>query len=165
MRIFIIGYKSSGKTTLGRQLADHLGLGFIDLDEVIERLEGKSIPDLYSEEGEEEFRKIEWLTLKKIIKKDDIVVATGGGAPCNCDNMELMEKYGDVLYLKVDDEILLNRLKKLTGVRPIIKNKSDEELREYINDLKKRCEHHYQRAKYTINANNSNVKDIADLFI
>jgi len=165
VRIFIIGYKSSGKTTLGRQLADHLGLGFIDLDEVIERLEGKSIPDLYSEEGEEEFRKIEWLTLKKIIKKDDIVVATGGGAPCNCDNMELMEKYGDVLYLKVDDEILLNRLKKLTGVRPIIKNKSDEELREYINDLKKRCEHHYQRAKYTINANNSNVKDIADLFI
>ena len=98
MRIFIIGYKSSGKTTLGKQLAKRLNMKFIDLDHVIEEREAVSIPELYEKIGDDEFRKKEWEALLEIVKQDNLVISTGGGAPCHCDNMTLMEKFGEVLY-------------------------------------------------------------------
>ncbi|NJK86247.1 MAG: shikimate kinase [Bacteroidales bacterium] len=92
MRYFIIGYKSSGKTTIGKQLASILKMDFIDLDEEIEKLTGRTVPDIYENDGEKEFRKLEWKTLREVVKLDNIVVSTGGGAPCHCENMDLMEK-------------------------------------------------------------------------
>lgn len=150
MRYFIIGFKNSGKTTFGRQLARRLNFEFTDLDEYIEETKGKSIPEIYTAYGEEAFRRLEWKALKEVVKNDNIVISTGGGAPCNCDNMNLMEKYGDVIYLKVGDETLVSRLKKAAKDRPIVKGKSEEELRQYITDLRNRCEHHYLRAKHIV---------------
>ena len=98
MRYFIIGFKNSGKTTFGRELAKRLQLAFIDLDEFIERKENKSIPEIYSRLGEERFRMLEWKALQEVVHTSDIVISTGGGAPCHCDNMTLMETYGDVIY-------------------------------------------------------------------
>ena len=162
MRLFIIGYKSSGKTTLGKKLAERLKLDFIDLDEFIEHQEGKTIPDVFLEGGEEEFRRKEWKALRQVIKRDNILVSTGGGVPCHCDNMSLMEKYGDVIYLKVDDEILVSRLKIASGHRPIIKGKSEEELRVYLAALRHRCEHHYLRARYVIDGTRVEIEDIVE---
>lgn len=162
MRYFIIGYKSSGKTTIGKKLAESLSLGFIDLDEVIERREGKTIPQLYTELGDEGFRTREWEALLEVVKSDNVVVALGGGAPCYCDNMNLIEKYGDVIYLKLDDDTLVNRLKHATVNRPIVLNKSDEELRLYIKDIRDRCEHHYLRAKYIITGKEITVDQILE---
>ncbi len=163
MRLFIIGYKSSGKTTIGKQLAHRLEMDFIDLDEWIERMEGRTVPEIFSEEGEEEFRNIEWKALKQVVKKDNIVVSTGGGAPCHCDNMNLMEKYGDVLYLRLDTDTLVSRLKSATKDRPIVRGKNEYELREYVTDLKKRCEHHYTRAKYIIDGRDIKPEKIIEL--
>lgn len=148
MRYFIIGFKSSGKTTLGKKIAEKLKMNFIDLDEEIEKITGRTVTDIFSQDGEEKFRIIEWKALKEVVKKDNIVVATGGGVPCHCENMSLMEEHGEVIYLKVDNHTLVSRLEKMVTNRPIVKNKTREELFHYIEDLKKRCEHNYLRAKY-----------------
>ncbi len=157
MRYFIIGFKNSGKTTLGRKLSRMLNFGFIDLDEYIEEKEGLSIPEIYTSIGDETFRTLEWKSLKELVKKDNIVVSTGGGVPCHCNNMNLMEKYGEVIYLNVNDETLVNRLKRAVHDRPIVKGKTDDELRTYIADLRSRCEHHYKRAKYIVDGENINL--------
>lgn len=155
MRYFIIGFKHSGKTTFGRKLAECLGMEFLDLDEYIENKKQKSIPELYSLLGEEKFRHAEWKALKEVVQNDNIVIATGGGAPCNCDNMTLMEEYGEVIYLKVSNDTLVERLSKVADHRPIVKGKNREELSIYVDDLRKRCEHHYIRAKYIIDGENT----------
>lgn len=157
VRYFIIGFKNSGKTTFGRKLSRMLNLDFIDLDEFIEEKEGRSIPEIYTSFGDEKFRTLEWKSLKELVKRDNIVVSTGGGVPCHCDNMTLMEKYGEVIYLNVTDETLVNRLKRAVHDRPIVKGKSEEELRSYIADLRSRCEHHYKRAKYIVDGENINL--------
>jgi shikimate kinase len=160
MRYFIIGFKNSGKTTFGRQLAERLHLDFLDLDEFIESGEGRHVTELYSTLGEERFRRLEWKALKKIIKNDHVVIATGGGAPCNCDNMSLMEETGEVIYLKVSDDTLIGRLKRATIDRPIVMGKTEDELRLYVKDLRNRCEHHYNRAKYIINGENPDIEEV-----
>ena len=162
MRIFIIGFKNSGKTTAGRKLAKQLNMDFIDLDEYIETKTGRSIPDIFTAEGEEEFRNIEWESLVEISKKDDIIISTGGGAPCWCDNMNLMLKKGETIYLQLDNDTLISRLKKATADRPIVKDKDDNELREYVSHLKQNCEHHYLRAKHIVDGKNLKMNELAE---
>lgn len=159
MRYFIIGFKNSGKTTFGRQLAKKMGLGFIDLDEEIEEQEGQTIPEIYTRVGEDAFRRLEWKALKALMTKDNIVISTGGGAPCHCDNMNLMEQHGEVIYLQVTDETLISRLKKAAEDRPIVKGKTEFELRQYVTGLRNRCEHHYKRARYIVDGEKINLDD------
>ena len=163
VRLFIIGYKSSGKTTLGKQLAMGLNLEFIDLDDFIEQQEGKTIPEVFLEAGEEEFRRRERKALRRVILKDDILVSTGGGVPCHLDNMTLMEKHGIIIYLKADDETLVSRLKAAAIDRPIVKGKSEEELRTYLVELRNRCEHYYIRAHIIADGNKTGINDIVEL--
>jgi shikimate kinase len=162
MRLFIIGYKSSGKTTIGKKLAHRLNLEFIDLDHAIEARENRTVPEIYTEIGDEKFRVLEWEVLTEIVKKDNIVVSTGGGAPCHCNNMNLMEKYGEVIYIHLDNDTLVNRLTHATKDRPIVLNKSEEELREYVADMRNRCEHHYTRAKYIVEGKGLTVEHILE---
>jgi len=158
MRLFIIGFKSSGKTTFGRKLANRLNLEFIDLDEYIERITGRTVPDIFTLDGEDAFRARERNALKQIVRKDDIVVSTGGGAACHCDNMNLMEVYGDTVYIKVDDDTLVSRLREFSADRPLVRGKSEAELRAYVAGLKERCEHHYARAKYVLENENIDIE-------
>jgi shikimate kinase len=160
VRYFVIGFKNSGKTTFGRKLAKMLDLGFTDLDEYIEEKEGKTIPDIYTRLGDDAFRRLEWKALKTLVKTDNIVVSTGGGAPCHCNNMSLMEEYGDVIYLEVTNETLVNRLKKSAKDRPIVKGKTEEELRLFVAELRNRCEHHYKRAKFIVDGEHLNMNDL-----
>jgi len=134
---------------------------FIDLDEYIESREHKSVPQLYSELGEERFRRKEWKALKEAVINDNVVIATGGGAPCNCDNMNLMEQSGEVVYLNVSDETLIERLSRAATDRPIVMGKNRDELKEYVVDLRRRCEHHYKRAKYILNGETANPEAFA----
>lgn len=160
MIIFIIGYKSSGKTTIGKKLANRLGYQFIDIDQYIESKEGRTVPEIYINEGDEKFRAMEWKALKEIVHLDNIVVSTGGGVPCHCDNMNIMREHGTVIYLKLDSDTLVSRLKHATADRPIVKGKTDEQLREYVSDLRDQCEHHYLTATHIIEAKDLKVDDI-----
>lgn len=162
MRYFIIGFKSSGKTTTGRKLARKLGMDFIDLDDHIEQMTGRSVPEIFSTEGETEFRNLEWKALKDVVKRDNIIVSTGGGVPCHCDNMNLMEKYGEIIYLRLNNDTLVSRLEKATSDRPIVKNKTRGELYQYIVDLKNECEHHYMRARYIIDGESLKIDKLIE---
>lgn len=110
--IILIGMMGAGKTTVGRALAKKLGRRFIDLDHAIVERCGVDIPTIFDIEGEEGFRKRENEVLQDVILDKDIVLATGGGAVLQADNRELMRRYGQVFYLRVDIDELYRRVEK-----------------------------------------------------
>lgn len=127
---------------------------FIDIDDYIERKYKQKISDIFKNYGEEKFREFENLALKQIIKKNNIIVATGGGLPCFYNNMQLMSKAGTTIYLKVDYETLFNRIKSDKNIRPLIQKKSDKEIKLYLQQTLNEREMFYTQANYTINAKN-----------
>lgn len=109
--IFMIGMPSSGKSTLGRQLAKELNYEFIDLDKKIELAEGKKISEIFNLEGEEYFRKVETEQLKRIEPNSRLVIATGGGTPCNGSNMDFIKENGISVFLDVKPNKLEERMR------------------------------------------------------
>lgn len=150
MRIYLIGYMGCGKSTLGRRFSDHLGLQFVDMDHYIEMRNHKTIPQIFADEGESEFRRKEKKALEELSEFTDTVIATGGGAPCFFDNIELMNKTGETIYLNIDPSILADRLLKSKTERPLIKGKSKEELIEFIDETLKKRNQFYKQAKFEI---------------
>ncbi len=150
MKIYLIGYMGCGKSTLGRRLAKHTGIQFIDMDHYIEERNYKSIPQIFAEEGEAEFRKKERKALEELSEFTDIIIATGGGAPCFFDNIDLMNKSGKTIYMNIDPEILADRLLKSKTERPLIKGKSRDELVAFIDETLKKRDEFYKQAHYQI---------------
>jgi shikimate kinase len=161
-KIFLIGYMGSGKSTAGKKLAAKLGFDFIDLDKFIEQETGKTIPEIFLEKGEAEFRALEHNALKKIITMENVVVACGGGTPCYYGNMELMNNNGTTIYLKMSADSLASRLIKAKDKRPLIDNKSEEELRSFINENLEKREDIYHQAQYIVKGKNLNVDELVD---
>lgn len=124
----------SGKSTVGRELANKLKLQFIDLDNYIEERNFKTIPEIFASAGEEGFRKAEQQALREVSEFENVVVATGGGAPCFFDNMELIKRTGISIYLNGTPRILAERLMNSKTERPLIKGKSENELIEFIHE-------------------------------
>lgn len=151
-RIFLIGYMGSGKTTTGKRLAEKYGLHFIDLDQYIENRYSKSVAQLFQEKGEDEFRKIEHDLLREISEIEDVIISTGGGAACFFDNMEWMNQKGATVYLRATAADLAAYLQTATRNRPLLANKSKEELFAYVSESLEKREPFYQKAKYTIDS-------------
>ena len=125
-RFFLVGFMGTGKTTLGRQVAERMGLPFVDLDERIERSSGVSVPEIFAREGEDGFRRRESQALGELIEKPEhFVVATGGGAFTVEANRRLMKSAGVVVWLDVPISEILTRIED--GERPLWK--TPEEIR------------------------------------
>lgn len=150
MRIYLIGYMGSGKSRLGWRLANHLGVQFVDMDNYIEERNCKTIPQIFAEEGEDGFREKERRALEEVSEFTDLVIATGGGAPCFFDNMALMNETGKTIYLNINAKILADRLLKSKTERPLIKGKSREELIAFIDETLKKRNEFYAQAEYQI---------------
>ena len=148
--IYIIGFMGSGKTTAGKKLASLLGWSFIDLDKKIEENEGKTIPEIFSENGEEYFRITESRLLKKLDVGKDTVISTGGGTPCYCNNMDIMLESGLTIYLKLTPLQLRSRLSESKGDRPLIKDMDHEKLLSFINEKLSVRENYYNRSAITV---------------
>lgn len=140
----------SGKSTMGRALAASLNLTFIDLDTYLEERYFRTIPQIFAEEGEENFRKKERKVLEEVSLFDQVIVATGGGAPCFFDNMELMNNSGFCIFLDVDTDSLIYRLTHARVERPLIKGKTTEELRQFIGELMQKRRPFYEKARYIL---------------
>src|SRR5690242_5204760 len=111
MKIFLLGLPGSGKTTLGKRLATALQLPFVDLDKEIERTEGKQIKDIFAEKKEDYFRKLESAELKRwCAKPGDYVMATGGGAPCFFDNIDVINSSGKSIFIDVPASEIVRRM-------------------------------------------------------
>lgn len=128
-KISLIGFMGSGKTTVGLLLSKFLNFSFIDLDEYIEKKEGKSIKNIFMSNGEEYFRDLESLCLKEVInQKEKVVIATGGGIIKREDNRNILKEKTFVVYLEGDFFVLIKRLRNLTEKekRPLLLLDSDE---------------------------------------
>ena len=150
MRIFLTGYMGCGKSTIGRKVAALMGINFIDLDKFIEERNFKSVPDIFSQEGELAFREKERQALLEVSQFEDIVVGTGGGAPCFFDNMKLMNDAGITIYLAPDNDILAYRLLKSKTERPLIAGKSREDLLAFIETALQKRAPFYEQSKIII---------------
>ncbi len=158
-RIFLIGYMGAGKTTIGKELAKHLSLSFIDLDAYIQSKYRKTIAEIFDNLGEKEFRKIEKKTLNEVSLIEDVVISTGGGAPCFFDNMEVMNNAGVTVYIEAEPEELASRLLASKTVRPLIAGKSKEELIPFISEHLKKRERYYNKAQIVYHTDRMISKD------
>jgi shikimate kinase len=154
MRIYLIGYMGCGKSTIGRKLSAFLGLNFIDLDKYIEERYFKTIPVIFAEEGEVAFREKERNSLNEVSQFENVVIGTGGGAPCFFDNIEMMNRTGITIYIAPDNEVLASRLIKSKTERPLIAGKSKEELTAFIADALQKRGPFYEKAKIIIRGKN-----------
>lgn len=161
--IYIIGFMGSGKSTAGKKLSALLGWTFIDMDRKIEEVAGKTIPQIFSQDGEDVFRKIESEVLKSIKTQEGTVVSTGGGTPCHGENMDYMLGSGLTVYLKMTPEQLTYRLLESTAVRPLIKNVSDDELPEFIERVLSSREKWYSRADVIIEGINLDISRLLSI--
>ncbi len=150
----------SGKTTVGKQLAKKFDFTFVDIDNYIELKYKTSINDFFSKFGENKFREIEKEELENISTKKNIVVATGGGTPCFFNNIDIINKTGTSIYIKLSPEMLLSRLKNAKENRPLINKKSDIELLEFIKSTLQKREKYYKKAKIIIESKNLKINEL-----
>jgi len=163
--LYIIGFMGSGKSTAGKKLASLLGWSFIDLDKRIEEQTGKTIPEVFSQHGEDFFRNIETEVLKSLKSQTNTVISTGGGTPCHGDNMDHMLKTGLTLYLKLTPGQLKSRLSKSTGERPLIKDLSNVGLLRFIEEKLAYRVKWYNRAEIFVEGTNLDTNLLYSLVI
>ena len=153
-RIYLIGFMASGKTTDGYALADCLQYAFIDLDATIEQGEGRSIPSLFQEEGEDYFRKLENSYLKRSVQWDHTIIACGGGTPCFSDNMDWMNNNGLTVFIDLDPGILVDRLRIDRDNRPLLQDIKEEDIERYVQDTLEWRMPFYEKAQIRISIGN-----------
>jgi shikimate kinase len=132
MKLFLIGMMGAGKSHWSKKISRKLNVGGYDLDFLIESHEEKTIAEIFAEDGESYFRQSEAKILRWFGEKKLFVLATGGGCPCYENNMDWMNEHGKTVWIDESVDVLLERLKPEKSHRPLIRNLSDEELREFL---------------------------------
>ncbi|WP_371735436.1 shikimate kinase [Zobellia sp. B3R18] len=162
MKIVLLGYMGSGKSTIGKLLSQERGLEFIDLDNYIEEAEQISVPDIFKTKGELYFRKREYAYLNEVLaQKDNFVLSLGGGTPCYGNNMQaVLDATKNAIYLKVSIAELVNRLLKEKDQRPLIMNIPEDELPEFIGKHLFERSYFYNQTDKVISSDGKNPDEI-----
>ncbi len=165
MKIVLLGYMASGKSTIGRILAEKKQISFIDLDAYIEEKEKMSVSDVFKEKGEIYFRKQEHVYLKELLdKNEDFVLSLGGGTPCYAGNMNVLLSYNDVtsIYLKTSIQTIKERLVNEKSQRPLVARLNEEELAEFIAKHLFERSYYYNQATHKLVVDNKDVDETVD---
>ncbi len=141
---------ASGKSSIGRHLSKIMDRELVDLDQLIEEKHSKSIGEIFEEFGQDRFREIESEALLETKELRNHIVSTGGGTPCFFDNMDWIKSNGISVYLHMDEERVLGRLRKKKEKRPLVANLSDDELRDFIYKSLAERKVFYEQADYII---------------
>ena len=150
-KIYLVGLPGSGKSHTGKWLSQKMGWDFVDLDELIEKNEKKSIAELFEIHGEEGFRSIEQKYLKVTFSFKQCVISCGGGTPAWDNNMENMGRHGLTVYLNTELAEIERRLEDSKSIRPLLAQSKD--LGKQISDLNEKRRPYYSRAKVIWNRN------------
>ncbi|WP_025761313.1 shikimate kinase [Dyadobacter tibetensis] len=149
--IILVGMMSSGKTTIGKKLAQKLGYNFVDLDQLIVEDQGMEITEIFSQHGEAYFRKVETELLNKLRPDQKLVIASGGGTPCFNNNMETINNLGISVYLDLPASVLAQRIRRHNkDDRPILSGA--ESLEDVLNKKISERSPDYNLAHYKISA-------------
>lgn len=163
--ITLLGYMGSGKSTYGKLLAKRLDFDFIDLDDYIISKTGMEIYEIFETKGEVWFRNFESDSLKQLINLENVILSLGGGTPIQPGNMNLINKYSKSIYLNASVETLYFYLKNQKHKRPIIKDLSDVDLKEFIaGHLAKRLPF-YNKAKLSVVTDSKTIEEIVEEMI
>ena len=158
-RVYLIGFMGSGKSTLGRWLAEAMDWSFIDLDHFIENKYHKTIPQIFEDYGEDGFRDMEAKCLQEVSEFEKVIVGSGGGTPCFFNNMEVMNSTGLSIYLKLTPQVIYDRLQTSQAKRPLIAGKSGDELLDFIAVKLAERESFYKQAILSADAEKWQVED------
>lgn len=163
MNIVLIGYRCSGKTSVGSGLAARVDRPFFDTDELVQRIAGKSVEGLVTEGGWELFRRMETLAIREAVAFDGGIIATGGGSVLDPDNVRRMKANGWVIWLKADPEVVKSRMAKdeeSGKVRPSLTDRGSlEEIRSVV-ELRSRI--YEAAADFSIDTRMKTVDEVAD---
>ena len=162
MKIVLLGYMASGKSTIGREISKKLDMKFIDLDDYISKREKRSISEIFKVEGEIYFRKIESSYLGEILNsKDSFILSLGGGTPCYSNNMELiLNSEASSIYIKADIKTLASRLTAEKNKRPLVADLEDDKLIEFVAKHLFERRFFYEQASITVNSENKSIEEI-----
>lgn len=149
-RVYLIGFMGAGKSTIGKYVARDMGWKFIDMDHLFEQEQGCTISQFFADRGEAAFRQEETKLLSKLAQMSKVIVSTGGGTPCSDDNIKIMRDSGEVIYINVEPEILCKRLSTAKANRPLIADKSDEELLSFIQGKLAERDKYYRQASIIV---------------
>lgn len=164
--IFLTGFSTAGKSTIGPILANSLGFDFIDIDKIIVEREQKSINDIFAEKGEAYFRQLELEILSSISNRENLVVSLGGGTLENDSSFELVRNSGTMVYLKSDLSTLTRRLSSKDD-RPLLKGENGqkittEEIANRVSMLMSRREERYAQAAIYISTDQTPLGKTVD---
>jgi len=165
-KIVLLGYMGSGKSTIGKLLANKLQFRFIDLDQYIEKQEEDTIPNIFKNKGEIYFRKKEHQYLKEVLAfKKDVILSLGGGTPCFAGNMDIVKKVGaSSIYLKLSIPTIVKRLAPEKAGRPLIAHiEKEEDLVEFIGKHLFERSYYYNQAERVISVDDETPEQITDL--
>jgi shikimate kinase len=150
MKIFLIGFMGSGKTTWAKTLSDKMCIPCFDLDEIIEKRANLKINDIFDRKGEQYFRKLEAVCLRELHETESFILACGGGTPCYYDNMLVMNALGITVWMNTPKEVMASRLLAEAGQRPLVNGLSPEKLQEFIEDKLEERLQFYNQAQMVI---------------
>jgi len=153
MKLVLLGYMASGKSTIGKKLSKKMNIPFIDLDTEIIQRSGMSIPEIFKLKGEIYFRKLESEVLQILLNEEkELIIALGGGTPCYGNNMKEILKKATSIYLKGSLNYMVDRLSnpKRKSKRPLIAHIDQNDLKEFIAKHLFERNNYYNKANYTI---------------
>ncbi len=164
MKVILVGYMGSGKSSVGKLLASKLGISFYDLDAIIEEKEQQSISELFENISEIYFRKIENTILKLVLQKEEsFVLSLGGGTPCYYNNHELLLQDGIVsFYLKATSAKLVERLQVEKESRPLVASLNKDELLDFVNKHLFDRSYYYHQVNHVVAIDEKSVDQLVD---
>lgn len=166
MKIYLIGFMASGKSTIGQELAKALGYDFIDMDIFIENKYGRSIKQIFEIDGESKFRELENSVLREVAALEgNFVIASGGGTSCFYNSVDFMNKTGFTVYLRMEVAQLVSRLIDSKTDRPLLWGKTKEELTGYILKVLEERKKYYEKARLIVDAANLDIPHFAQTII
>lgn len=162
-RIILIGYMGTGKSTIGKKLSEELGLPFFDTDTIIEKNQKMTVYQLFETIGEDNFRELEKKVIHEMQNHQSFVLATGGGLPCYNDNIQFLNELGLTIYIKNSTEELVKRLIIDKDNRPLLKNKNEEELYNFVKSNLEVREQFYNQSKVVLTSNNHDLQSLKEI--
>lgn len=164
MKIFLIGLPGCGKTTLGQEVANRLNRNFVDLDVEIARSEKRAIAEIFSTLGEAKFRELERTQLSAWCeRKDDYIMATGGGTPCFFDNIQLINTAGISIFIDTEVAVIARRMLKTDlAKRPLFSRETEQTIGARINKMREERIPFYQQARRTLSGNAVSAEKIVE---